>query len=77
MLFIKTGYAKAMAELPYEDARRAPIINPAETMRVADRAGSLEVGKDSDVVIRDSDPLIAVGAAYVTVVDGKLVYKAK
>jgi imidazolonepropionase-like amidohydrolase len=40
--------------------------------------GSLEVGKDGDVVIWTKDPLLNIGGeAYVTVVDGKVVYSAE
>lgn len=63
------------AGLPYEDAWRAITINPARDTGIGDRVGSLEVGKDGDVVIWTADPLTSVGAeAYVTVVDGKVVY---
>ena len=67
----------ADAGLPYEEAWRAITINPAIQTGIGDRVGSLEVGKDGDVVIWKEDPLTAVGgSAYVTVVDGKIVYKA-
>ena len=66
------------AGLPYEEAWRAITINPAEVAQIADRVGSLEVGKDGDVVIWDSDPLTTVGAAAdLTIVDGKIVYQAE
>ncbi len=62
--------------LPYEEAWKAITINPATQMGIVDRVGSLEVGKDGDVVIWTADPLIAVGArAYKTIVDGKLVHE--
>ena len=64
--------------LPVEEAWRAITINPATATGIADRVGSLEVGKDGDVVIWTSDPITTVGgAAYVTVVDGKVVYAAE
>lgn len=64
------------AGLPYEEAWRAITINPAEQTGIGDRVGSLEVGKDGDVVIWAADPLVTVGAeAYVTVVDGKVAYR--
>jgi imidazolonepropionase-like amidohydrolase len=70
------GFAMS-AGLPYEEAWRAITINPATQTGIGDRVGSLEVGKDGDVVIWNSDPLIEIGAtAYVTVVDGKVVYRA-
>ena len=66
------------AGLPYEEAWKAITINPATQTSISDRVGSLEVGKDGDVVIWNADPLKTIGAsAYVTVVDGKVVYRAE
>lgn len=63
------------AGLPYEEAWRAITVNPATQIGIGDRVGTLETGKDGDVVIWQADPLKTVGAsAYVTVVDGKIVY---
>ena len=63
------------AGLGYEAAWRAITINPARALEIADRVGSLEVGKDADVVIWTADPITSVGAeAYMTIVDGKIVY---
>lgn len=39
------------------EALKAITINPARHLGVADRVGSLEVGKDGDVVVTDGDPL--------------------
>ncbi|SKA00409.1 amidohydrolase [Selenihalanaerobacter shriftii] len=39
------------------DALKAITINPAEILGLADRVGSIEVGKDADLVIFDGDPL--------------------
>ena len=63
--------------LPYEEGWRAITINPAEITGIADRVGSLEVGKDGEVVNWTADPLTTIGgAAYITIIDGKIVYKA-
>ncbi len=65
----------AEAGLGYEDAWHAITINPARALEIADRVGSLEAGKDGDVVIWTADPITSVGAeSYVTVVDGKIAY---
>ena len=65
------------AGLPYEEGWKAITINPAVATGIADRVGSLEVGKDGDVVIWTADPLTTVGgAAYKTIIDGKIVYEA-
>lgn len=69
------GLASA-AGLPYDQAWRAITINPAVQTGIGDRVGSLEVGKDADVVIWTADPLRVVGAhAWTTIVDGKIVYQ--
>ena len=66
----------SQAGLPIEEAWKAITINPARALGVADRVGSLEVGKDGDAVIWTADPLTTVGgAAFVTVVDGKVLYR--
>lgn len=63
------------AGLDVQDAWKAITINPARHTGIADRVGSLEPGKDGDVVIWAADPMTALGAeAYVTIVDGKVVY---
>ena len=64
------------AGLPVEEAWRAITINPAESTGIGDRVGSLEAGKDADIVIWTADPITTVGgAAYLTMVDGKIVYR--
>ena len=64
------------AGLDKEEAWRAITINPARSLGVDDRVGSIEVGKDADVVIWTADPLSAVGGeAFVTVIDGQVVYR--
>jgi imidazolonepropionase-like amidohydrolase len=75
--YLPLSAGMAVAEgLPYETAWEAITINPARIMGIADRVGSLEVGKDADIVIWTDDPLTAVsGRAYTTVVDGKVVWQ--
>ena len=64
------------AGLPMEEGWRAITINPAKHIGIADRVGSLEVGKDADVVIWTKDPLVYIGGkAYISIIDGKIAYK--
>lgn len=66
------------AGLDEETAWRAITINPATQTGIGDRVGSLETGKDGDVVIWTANPINTVGAeSYITVVDGKIVYRAE
>ena len=58
------------------DAWRAITINPARALGVEDRVGSLEKGKDADVVIWTADPLSSIGGeAYITVINGRIVWR--
>ena len=67
----------AQAGLDYEEAWRAITINPANQVGIGHRVGSLEPGKDADIVIWSADPLTAIGAgAYTTIVDGKIIFQA-
>lgn len=64
------------AGLPYEDGWKAITINPATHTGIADRVGSIEAGKDGDIVIWNADPLRQIGTcAYMTIVDGKIVHR--
>ncbi len=63
------------AGLDIEEAWRAITINPAKQTGIGDRVGSLEKGKDADIVIWTADPMTDVGAhAYITLIDGKIAY---
>ena len=63
--------------LDYEEGWKAITINPAVQTGIGDRVGSLEPGKDADLVIWTADPMVTLGAeAYTTIVDGKIVYQA-
>lgn len=57
------------------DVLRAVTLGPAEALGVADRLGSLEVGKDADVVVFEGDPLSIRTWATRVFVGGQLVYE--
>jgi imidazolonepropionase-like amidohydrolase len=50
------GYATAFG-LPYDEALKAITLNAAEIWGVADKLGSLDVGKTANVVVANGDPL--------------------
>ena len=56
--------------LPYRAALAALTINPARVFGVADRIGSLEPGKDADLVVWAGDPLDTTGAPIAVFVHG-------
>lgn len=63
------------AGLPMIEALKSITINPAEIVGIDDRVGSIELGKDADIVIFDGNPIKDVDSkTYMTIVDGKIVY---
>ena len=57
------------------DALRSVTIVPAEILGVEDRVGSLEPGKDGDVVILDGDPMSTFTNVLFTIVDGRIAFQ--
>jgi imidazolonepropionase-like amidohydrolase len=55
-------------------ALRAVTINPARIIGCADRIGSLEAGKDADLVIWSGDPLDVMSRAERAFLDGQEIY---
>lgn len=62
------------AGLPREEAIKAVTIYAAEHLGIAERTGSIETGKDADIVIWDGDPLDARSRAIRTIIDGEMVF---
>jgi imidazolonepropionase-like amidohydrolase len=58
------------------EALKAITINPAKILGVDDRVGSIEKGKDADIVVFDGDPLEVKTRTKYVFINGKLVHKA-
>lgn len=56
-------------------ALQAITINPARHIGVEDRVGSLEEGKDADIVLADGNPLVSDTSIKYVIVDGKILVK--
>jgi len=67
------GYAVRRGLSP-EEALKAITITPAEILGLAGRIGSIEEGKDADLVILTGDPLDVSSIVDRTLIDGKVVY---
>ncbi|HEX8233603.1 MAG TPA: amidohydrolase family protein [Caulobacteraceae bacterium] len=57
--------------LPQDAALRAVTINPARMFGVGDRKGSLEPGKDADLVIWDGDPFEPLTQPVAVFIEGR------
>ena len=60
--------------LSQEEALALVTINPARQLRIDGKVGSIEVGKDADLVLYDVHPLSAYAVPQQTYVDGKLYF---
>jgi imidazolonepropionase-like amidohydrolase len=63
----------AANQLPYEEALKAITINPAKLLGLEKRIGSLEKGKDADIVLYDGDPFEYTTHVCKVIIDGELV----
>jgi len=63
--------------LSFEEAIRAVTINAAEILGVADRVGSVEPGKDGDLVVLSKPPFTLEARVVYTIVNGRIVYSAE
>lgn len=60
--------------LPEEAALRAVTIEPAKAVMIDGRLGSLEAGKDADLVVWTGNPLDPRNRVLLTMIGGKVVY---
>ena len=72
---ICAGLATKNTELSEMDALKAITINAAEIIKIDDKVGSLEVGKDGDIVIFDKNALFSDSKCLYTIIDGNVVHK--
>lgn len=61
--------------LPEEEALKAITIYPAEILGIENKVGSIEVGKDADLVIWNGHPFDLKSSVACTIIDGRVVYK--
>lgn len=72
---ILTASLAVKAGMDREEALRAVTINPAQILGVEKRVGSIEVGKDADLVLWSQDPLDVQAKVARVLINGKVVYQ--
>jgi imidazolonepropionase-like amidohydrolase len=76
--YLTINAALAVREgMPEEEAFKAITINAAEIIGVADRVGSLEEGKDADLVVFSGHPFDYRTVVELVLVDGQVAYTRK
>jgi imidazolonepropionase-like amidohydrolase len=75
-LLIEAAYATGFG-LSDEDALKAITINAAEILGVDDRVGSLEIGKDADIILLDGYPLHIKTWVDLVMINGEVVHERR
>ena len=70
----EAGKAMKWGGLDETAALSLVTINPAKQLRIDNRVGSIEVGKDADLVIWENHPLSSYAKTLTTLVDGRVVF---
>lgn len=68
----QAGFAVAFG-LPHDEALKALTLNPAEMWGVADKLGSLDVGKTANLVVSSGDPLDVTTDVKQVYIEGKAI----
>ena len=75
-LFLQGTMSAHLGADPYQ-MLQALTTNPADSFRIGDRVGSLEVGKDADVVLSSGDPLDPRSRVELVLIDGEVQYSRR
>jgi imidazolonepropionase-like amidohydrolase len=60
--------------LTHDEALKLVTLNPAMQLGIDNRVGSIDVGKDADLVIYNHDPLSAYAVVQKTLIDGRVYF---
>lgn len=63
--------------MDYDKALKAITINPAKILGIDNNVGSLEIGKQGDIVLIDGDPLCSMSKVKMVIGNGKIVYEKR
>jgi imidazolonepropionase-like amidohydrolase len=73
----EAGKAVKYGGVPEEEALKFVTLNPAKLLHLDHRMGSIEPGKDADLVVWSDHPLSIYAKAEQTFVDGRLMFDVK
>jgi len=73
-LYVNAAKVLKYNDIPETDVLKMITINPARSLEMEGRAGSLEVGKDGDVAVFEKHPLDSTTKCLLTVIEGKVYF---
>jgi imidazolonepropionase-like amidohydrolase len=77
VVLFEAGVAAGQGNMGMQNALRAVTIDAAKILRIDNRVGSVELGKDGDLALYDGDPLEYASHCVGVVIDGKVVSRDK
>jgi len=76
-LYHEAAKSQRYGKLTDEEALALITINPAKQLGIEDRVGSVEVGKDGDLVLFENHPLSVYAIPQMTLVDGVVYFNRR
>lgn len=76
-LQVEAGKSVRYAGLDPVRALALVTLNPAKQLGLGERIGSIEVGKDADLVLENGDPLSSLARVQWTMVDGEIEFERR
>jgi imidazolonepropionase-like amidohydrolase len=73
-LFLNAAKVLKYNDIPENEVLKMITINPAESLEMAGRAGSIETGKDGDIAVFDKYPLDSTTKCLMTIIEGKVYF---
>jgi imidazolonepropionase-like amidohydrolase len=73
-LYLNAAKVLKYNDIPEAEALKWITINPAKTLELEKRIGSLEVGKDGDIAVFDKHPLNSTTKCVMTIIEGQVFF---
>jgi imidazolonepropionase-like amidohydrolase len=70
-LYLNAAKVLKYNDLLEEEVLKMITLNPAKSLEMEDRVGSIEVGKDGDIAVFDKHPLDSTTKVIMTIIEGK------
>ena len=74
LLFVNAAKVLKYNDIPENEILKMITLNPAESLEMGDRVGSIEKGKDGDVAVFDKHPLDSTTKCLMTIIEGELFF---
>ena len=73
-LYLNAGKILKYNDLPEVELLKMITLNPAKSLELEERIGSIEVGKDGDIAVFDKHPLDSTTKVVMTIIEGETYY---